>query len=245
MTPTVTTRIGRSFYDAAGYYDTPHIKDMGSRFQRYRVREVMRLHRPTPDDRVLDMGCALGTMSLAVARGGAREVVGIDFAVNAIQAANARRKEMELRNVTFQVADVRGSGLDAESFDVVIAADLFEHLYPDDSAATAAEAFRVLRPGGRFVVWTPCRSHILEVLKNRNILLRRDLGHVDYKSMPTMKRILADAGFGIERAYFAGSHLPVLSLLERLGQRFVPLLRRRIAVLGQKPQARGGEALQR
>ena len=125
------------------------------------------------------------------------------------------------------------------SFDSVVAADLFEHLYPDDSEAVALEAFRVLKPGGSFSVWTPCRTHILEVLKNNDIVLKRDISHVDYKSMPRMKGILASAGFEIARAHFAESHLPGLNVAERLLQRWVPLLRRRIAVLAAKP----GEAL--
>ena len=87
------------------------------------------------------------------------------------------------------------------------------------------------------MVWTPCRSHILEVLKHRNLILKRDVSHVDYKSMSRMKTILDQAGFKVTRAYFAESHLPGLNVIERLAQRWVPLLRRRIAVVGQRPAA--------
>jgi SAM-dependent methyltransferase len=132
-------------------------------------------------------------------------------------------------------ADAGDTGLRGASFDLVIAADLFEHLYPDDSERVAREAYRLLVPGGRFTTWTPHRGHILEVLKNRDIILRRDPTHVDYKSMDAMKRLLSDAGFAIERAYYAESHLPLVRVAERLLQGAVPLLRRRIAVLGRKP----------
>ena len=86
----------------------------------------------------------------------------------------------------------------------------------------------------------PCRSHILEILRNNDILLKRAISHVDYKSMSRIRKILIDAGFEIDRAYYAESHLPVLSVLERLGQRWVPWLRRRIAVLGVKRSESGG-----
>jgi hypothetical protein len=59
--------------------------------------------------------------------------------------------------------------------------------------------------------------------------------HVDYKSMGNMKRLLSEAGFAIEKAYYAESHVPGLRLAERLLQPVVPFLRRRIAVLGRKP----------
>ena len=192
------------------------------------------MHAPRPTDRVLDMGCGWGTISYALAPK-VREVVGLDFSGRAIAGCNARQDLHGLDNVEFRVGDARDSGLAAGSFDVVVAADLFEHLYPDDSEAVAAEGFRVLRLGGSFVAWTPCRSHILEVLKNNDIIIKRDVSHVDYKSMPRMMEILVGAGFEIQRAYFAESHLPGLNVLERLGQRWLPLLRRRIAVVGRKP----------
>ena len=84
-------------------------------------------------------------------------------------------------------------------------------------------------------MWTPHRGHFLEVLKNHDILLRRDVSHVDYKSMRRMTGLMRDAGFDIERAYYAESHLPGLRVVERLFQGIVPLLRRRVAVLGRKP----------
>ena len=234
--PDSERRIGRDWYDESAYFDSSgHLHDFGSRFQRYRVRKVLDLHTPAPTDRVLDLGCGWGTISFALGPR-VREVVGLDFSRRAIDGCNASLDRFGLDNVFFRVGDARASGLEAESFDAVIAADLFEHLYPEDSHAVAAEAFRLLRSGGRLSVWTPCRSHILEILKNNDIVLKRDVSHVDYKSMPRMQGILTRAGFEIERAHFAESHLPGLNLIERLGQRWLPALRRRIAVVARKPE---------
>src|SRR5262249_46194337 len=96
------------------------------------------------------------------------------------------------------------------------------------------EAYRLLAPGGRFAVWTPHRGHVLEILKNHDIVLKRDVSHVDYKSMAVTKRLLSTSGFTIERAYYAESHLPGVRVVERALQSIVPVLRRRIAVLGRK-----------
>ena len=228
-------RVGRSYYDETAYFDAAeHLRDFESRFQRYRVAKVTELYAGRPTHRVLDMGCGWGTISYALAPR-VREVVGVDFSERAVAGCNARVPVHGVDNVVFQVADARATGLEAGSFEAVVAADLFEHLYPDDSEAVAAEAFRVLAPGGVFAVWTPCRSHILEVLKNNDIILKRDVSHVDYKSMARVKGLMTGAGFRIERGYFAESHLPGLRALERTLQRWVPLLRRRIAVLGRKP----------
>jgi hypothetical protein len=67
-------------------------------------------------------------------------------------------------------------------------------------------------------------------------VLERDVSHVDYKSMSDMKALLSGAGFAIEKAYYVESHVPGLNVVERMLQGVVPLLRRRIAVLGRKPE---------
>jgi len=232
-------RIGREFYDSSAYFDDRgalHLNDYESSFQRYRVDKVLGIHTPERQDRVVDFGCGWGTFGFALAeRTG--EVLGIDFSHRSIAICNQRLAEDPRPNLSFLCADAGDTGLESESVDLVIAADLFEHVYPEDSARIAAEAFRVLKPGGRFSTWTPHRGHVLEVLKNRNIILKRDISHVDYKSMARMTGLLSDAGFEIEKAYYAPSHLPGLRLVEGALQSLVPLLRRRIAVLGHKPHA--------
>jgi len=229
------SRIGKEFYDATGYFDDPaHLTDHESAFQRYRIAKVLDLHMPDPQARVVDLGCGWGTFSFVLADL-VREVVGVDFSEKSVALCDRRLEGEPHANLRILCADAGDTGLDGGSWDLVLAADLFEHLYPDDSVRVVAEAWRLLRTGGRFSVWTPHRGHILEILKNHDVLLKRDPSHVDYKSMGRMTALMRDAGFEIERAYYAESHLPGLRVVERLLQRWIPPLRRRIAVLGRKP----------
>jgi ubiquinone/menaquinone biosynthesis C-methylase UbiE len=230
-------RIGREHYDSSDYFEgrgAAHLTDPESAFQRYRVAKLTQLRPPGATDRVVDLGCGWGTFCFAWA-GRAREIVGVDFSERSIELCRRRLAEEPHENIRFVCADAADTGLEGDAYDLVIAADLFEHLYPDDSARVAREAYRLLAPGGHFAVWTPHRGHILEALKHRGIVLEPDPTHVDYKSMESLKRLLSDAGFAIERAYYAESHVPGLRLAERLLQPIVPFLRRRIAVLGRKP----------
>lgn len=228
--------IGREYYDESGYFEVGagHLLDPNSPFQRYRIQKVTDIYAPLPTDQILDLGCGWGTFSLALAPRVAR-VVGVDFSERSIALCRREAERLGLENVEFVCADAGETGLPSDTFDVVVSADLYEHLYPADSVRVTREAYRVLKPEGRFVVWTPHRGHFLEVLKNRNILLKRDPSHVDYKSMARMKELLADAGFDVERAYYAESHVPLLRVVERAFMGLIPALRRRIAVLGRKP----------
>jgi cyclopropane fatty-acyl-phospholipid synthase-like methyltransferase len=229
-------RIGKEFYDSSDYFEegTVHLIDTESRFQRYRINKVLSIHEPKPSDRVVDLGCGWGTFGFELADR-VEEIIGIDFSEKSMEICKRRLEADPRDRLRFVCADGGDTGLEGAAYDVVIAADFFEHLYPDDSERVAKEAYRLLTPGGRFSTWTPHRGHFLEALKNRDIVLKRDVSHVDYKSMERMRALLVNQGFEIERAYYAESHLPGLNVAERLLQGFVPFLRRRIAVLGRKP----------
>ena len=232
-------RIGREHYDSSDYFEeAAHLADLGSRFQRYRVAKLTALRAPGPSDRVVDLGCGWGTFCFAWADRAA-EIVGVDFSKRSIELCRQRLAREPHANLSFVCADAGETGLEAGAYDLVIAADLFEHLYPDDSERVAREAHRLLVPGGRFAVWTPNPGHVIEALKRRGILLSPDPTHVDYKSMRRMKSLLSEAGFDIERAYFAESHVPGLRVAERLLHPVVPFLRRRIAVVGRKAGGAG------
>ena len=226
-------RIDADYYDRSEYFAAGHLRDRRSPFQRYRVDKVLSIYDPRPQERVLDLGCGWGTFEWAL---GPRvtEVVGVDLSAKSVDLCERQREAGGFRNVRFVHADAGATGLAAGSFDLVIAADLFEHLYPDDSERVACEAHRVLKSGGRFSIWTPHRGHVLEILKNNRVLLKPDPTHVDYKSMERLRSLLAGAGFVVEKAYYAESHLPGLRTLERALMGALPPLRRRIALLGRK-----------
>jgi cyclopropane fatty-acyl-phospholipid synthase-like methyltransferase len=231
-------RIGREHYDSSDYFEgkhATHLTDLESPFQRYRVAAIEELAAPSAQDRVVDLGCGWGTFCFAWAERTA-QVVGVDFSERAVELCRQRLAEEPHDRLRFLCADAADTGLEDGAWDLVVTADLFEHLYPDDSARVAREAYRLAAPGGRVAVWTPNPGHVLERLRRLG-LLRRDPTHVDYKTMEAMKRLLSDAGFAIERAYFAESHVPGLRAVERILQGVVPVLRRRIAILGRKPGA--------
>jgi SAM-dependent methyltransferase len=99
-----------------------------------------------PGLRVLDLGCRTGALTQHYADG--NDVVGVDVDRDALELAAERL------GIETHWADVEESlPFDDETFDVVVAGELLEHLA--DPAATIAEARRVLLPGGRLVGSVP------------------------------------------------------------------------------------------
>ena len=226
--------IDRCYYDTSGYFSQggDHLRDPSSHFHLYRTRDVLNLCGDPAGVRAVDLGCGWGTISFALARY-AEFVVGIDFANESLRVCTSRRDPRENSNLVFLQADARQTGLRTGTWDLVVAADLVEHLYPDDTEVVYREAWRLLRPGGRFVVWTPSPTHIIELLRRLRIL-RYDPTHVDYKTLGRVRADLEKIGFRIVQGKHVPSHLPGFRAVERIGQRWIPWLRRRVAVAAEK-----------
>ena len=96
---------------------------------------------------ILELGCGTGKNTALLARIGQR-VSAIDFSAGMIKKA---RERLSLDNVTFAVADIaRPWPAEDQSFDLVVCNLVLEHI--SDLSFVFAEAFRVLRVGGRFFV---------------------------------------------------------------------------------------------
>ncbi len=97
--------------------------------------------------RVLDIGCGPGTITAGLAAlvpGG--QVVGLDRAAGVLAQASAEAERQRLSNVSFEVGDTYQLAFADDSFDVVHAHQVLQHL--TDPVAALAEMRRVCRPGG-------------------------------------------------------------------------------------------------
>jgi ubiquinone/menaquinone biosynthesis C-methylase UbiE len=96
---------------------------------------------------LLDVGCGPGTITVDLAsRVAPGRVVGIDRADEVIDEAHTSARDRDQANVEFRTGDVYALAFDDESFDVVHAHQVLQHL--TRPVAALAEMKRVLRPGG-------------------------------------------------------------------------------------------------
>jgi SAM-dependent methyltransferase len=111
-------------------------------------------------------------------------------------------------------------------FDYVVSTSMVEHLHPDDFEPHLREVRRVLKPGGRYLIWCPNRlGHHGDRPGHVNMLSCQDLvdklGHIGFGNLmsPLFNRPrLVDVRFKIflERAF---SSLGVKVLWSHLGIR--------------------------
>lgn len=112
-----------------------------------------------PGTRLLDLGSGGGRHAFEAARRGAQVVaLDLDHAelthVTAVAAAMAEAAELQVpASILAAVGDATRMPFPADSFDIVIAAEIMEHI-PADNAAMG-EVARVLRPGGVAAVTVP------------------------------------------------------------------------------------------
>jgi arsenite methyltransferase len=101
---------------------------------------------------VLDLGSGGGIDVLLSARrvGSSGKVYGLDMTDEMLALARDNQRKAGVENVEFLEGDIQAIPLPSQSVDVVIS-NCVINLAPDKSAVLA-EAFRVLKPGGRFAV---------------------------------------------------------------------------------------------
>ena len=105
-----------------------------------------------PGETVLDLGSGAGVDAFVARRAVGAEgyVLGVDFTPAMVQKARRNAEELGYDNARFYHGEIEDLPLEEASVDVVIS-NCVLNLVPDKEKAFA-EVFRVLRPGGRFVI---------------------------------------------------------------------------------------------
>jgi ubiquinone/menaquinone biosynthesis C-methylase UbiE len=200
-----------------GYFDGLHKSHWFTnppRKYRERNRDTLRVVKPTPKDRVLELGSARGDVTFFLA-GYAREVVGLDASTDALALAEEARARRSLGNVRFVKGDVADlSAFDTGSFDAVAAIDLVEHIDDPTLEAMLGECHRVLRSGGRLGLYTPDRAHYVERLKAHDVILRQFPQHIAVRHVSAYRALLARAGFRVTLDTYSVSPFPGVRWIE-------------------------------
>jgi SAM-dependent methyltransferase len=183
-----TPHIGILLHSAATYDWLAWLLTYGR--ERAFRQKMLGFAKLRPGEAVLDVGCGTGTVALLAKTqvGSEGRVDGVDAsaAMTAHATAKAQRKGLDVR---FLNATAQQLPYDAGEFDVVLSTLMFHHLPKPGRTAFAAEAFRVLKPDGRWLIVDFAKPK----RQSRFFRLHRH-GHVDLDKIASD---LGAAGFSI------------------------------------------------
>lgn len=135
------------------------------------------------------------------------EVVGVDASASGVAVATEHlggRAKFVCAPIDVETA----ARLDGARFDAVISSDVIEHLYRPRDLLDAAR--QLVQPGGWLVLGTPYHGYL------KNLALSAldrwdahhgahwDGGHIKFFSVKTLTRLVAQAGFDVQRFHYHG-----------------------------------------
>ncbi|TGE20600.1 class I SAM-dependent methyltransferase [Hymenobacter aquaticus] len=165
--------------------------------------QIQQLNLP-PSARILEIGCSGGPLMLALRAAGYQNLHGIDVSEVGIRVAQSRG----LTNVA--VMDGAHLEFADNSFDLVIASDVLEHIENEQQALS--EWRRVLCPKGQLIVFVPAFKSLWSRHDEVNYHFRR-------YSLPQLRAVVEQSGLGISRASYWNSALFFPAAVMRLAQR--------------------------
>jgi ubiquinone/menaquinone biosynthesis C-methylase UbiE len=105
-----------------------------------------------------DLGCNMGACTILLSQASARieRIFGFDMNKDALDLGASRVASMEIPiPVKFVVASLLDVPVESHTFDFLVSFHTLEHIYPSDATKFASEVFRILKPGGHFLISIP------------------------------------------------------------------------------------------
>jgi 2-polyprenyl-3-methyl-5-hydroxy-6-metoxy-1,4-benzoquinol methylase len=176
----------QSFYDAGWRGELDRGKEQRGNLQA-NLDFLARTSLLKPGDKVLEIGCGIGTVVFELAKQG-YDAMGTDISQVAIEYGRSKYAGVHL-----EVQPAEELPFSDGTFDVVLSFDLFEHIARIDRHV--GEVHRVLKPSGYYLFQTPNKlsNVVAETLTYKSLKWRRV--HPSLHTPGQLRRRLARHGF--------------------------------------------------
>ncbi|MBS3073039.1 class I SAM-dependent methyltransferase [Candidatus Pacearchaeota archaeon] len=143
------------------------------------------------DSSILELGCTYGYLFKHL--NGYKSLYGIDISKHAINVAKSFN-----HNATFEVQDVQNLKFKPNTFDLIVAIDILEHL-PDPKKGIQ-EIFKVLKPNGYLIISTPNPDSYSHKIKKKQWFAYKDQTHISIHNKEYWINLLKENNFKIKKS---------------------------------------------
>jgi 2-polyprenyl-3-methyl-5-hydroxy-6-metoxy-1,4-benzoquinol methylase len=216
LSPRFTEKDILEFYQGEDYYTPSHARqgyddylDLRNAWVKTFRRRLKDISAYKKEGRILDIGCGPGFFLEAAQEMGYIDLWGIDPSDFIVGVAREKFGEKIL------LGTIESEELEPESFDMLTAFDVFEHIYrPVDFVN---RAYELLREDGVLAFTTPNPRSVLAYIFGKQWVSFKLPEHVFYWSPKTVRKVLEDK-FEIIEIRHAGQYATASFLFRRLFQ---------------------------
>jgi SAM-dependent methyltransferase len=168
--------------------------EFDAKWHSRRAQPVLDVLRPfRQQGRLLEVGCAAGFF-LKLAEADGWIVKGVEIMGPAVRYAN------DILNIDVFEGPLEKAQFDDCHFDGAVLIETVEHLL--DPAATLAEVYRILRPGGALYIAVPNLNSIMRSLLGVDWSVFSPAEHLFYFTEMTLEQLLRQTGFETTRFFW-------------------------------------------
>lgn len=182
---------------------------------------LIRWGRLSPGMRVLDIGCGTGRLTIPLRRLSGAAVWGLDISKEMLEQAKSKKGAEALHWVW---GDAQALPFPEESFDFAFMCLVLHHL--QDRPRAISEMYRVLKSGGRGLIWTVSHQQIRESPLNEFFPSLAEIDLKRFPSIATLKALMKAAGYSAirEEEVIFHEEIPISYHLERVRNRYISTL---------------------
>jgi SAM-dependent methyltransferase len=218
--PAINNSAQREIWDGpGGAFWASHADRFDAEVNEYR-EPFLRAAAIAEDERVLDVGCGNGRITLDAARAAsAGSALGVDLSTEMLAVARTRAEQERVTNVAFEQLDAQTHRFEPGRFDVAVSRNGV--MFFDDPAVAFANVAGALRPGARLVVstwqsiehneWFSDMHRVLDLGRDLPVPMAGEPGPFGLCDPDRLRSVLTAAGFrdvqieGLQKSMWFGT----------------------------------------